>query len=185
MGNGKRQPVLPEPAADRLLVGRVGIGVEKADGHGVHPGFFQLVDDGINAVHVRFQGDRPVEMGPLGNAETERAGDEGRPLLHHNVVELAAGLPADGQEVLEPGCRQEGEPGAFPFEKGVGCDRGAVDDIEPSFQNTAFPEAADDGLSRVSRRGKHLMDPHLLRRQEDKIGESPAGVDPDSNHDGR
>ncbi len=67
--------------------------------------------------------------GPFPDAETLRSRrQEDEPLLGLETVEVAAGLPADGQDVLESRGRDEGDPAALPLEEGVGGDRRAVDD---------------------------------------------------------
>ena len=64
----------------------------------------------------------------LGDAEAQVRGNEADGRGAVEVVELGAGLAADGDGVFKAGGGDEGYACAFSFEHGVGADCGAVAD---------------------------------------------------------
>src|SRR5512146_775128 len=130
-------------------------------------------------------------MGPLGDAEPHRAGDQRLRPLGRERVQFAAVLAADLDQVLEAGISQKQDARALALKQRVGGHGRAVSD-QAREQAPTRParrifkhrfKSGENRARRVVRCRKHLVHPQAPAHDRDQIGERAAGVD--SDDDGR
>ena len=111
--------------------------------------------------------------------------------LQHEIVHRAPHLAADFEHVLEPGGREEPDPGALSLQHGVGGDRRAVDEAGDRVRRDApLPlhqaERFDRAGARVAGCRRDLRQPHVAGRIDaDDVGERAADIDADRKRAGR
>ena len=107
--------------------------------------------------------------------------DELEAALRLEGVQVPAGLPADGQDVLEARGGDQGDAAALPLEERVGGHGGAVDDEDGGGVLQDIADALEDGPRRVLRGREDLAVGEAAVAIDDEVGESPAGIDPDAD----
>ncbi len=182
--DGEEQPRLLELPGHDLLVRRVGVGVEETDGDGLGARAPDLPDDLPDLGRPDALLDVARGQRPLVQAEAALGRDELEPALGLEGVQVPAGLPADGQDVLEAGCGDQGDAAALPLEERVGGHGGAVDDEDGGGVLQDVADALEDGERRILRCREDLSVGEAAVPIDDEIGESPARIDPDADRGG-
>ena len=136
-------------------MGRVPVGVEQADRGGGRAGRADVRDDARDLVVVEGDQRPPVRGEPLADADRERGIDQRASILLHQVVERAPRLPADADDVLETGGRDERHASPAALQHGVGRDRRSVHDVETG---TAAAPATSVMPSTMARDGSSGVD---------------------------
>ena len=120
-------PDLPHRLQRRLLVGRVGVGVQEGHAAGLGPGLQQGPGPLGRLAGIDLRQHRPVGQHPLGHLQAAVPGDD--------RLEVAPQPPGAGpvasahlQHVPEPLRGDQPDRGQLALEQGVGAHGGAVDD---------------------------------------------------------
>ena len=178
---------LPDP----LLVGRVDVRVDQADGERLDARLDEVADDPLDLLLVDLDDGLAARPHPLhGLARVGERG--GRVGLDHDdpAASRSRRLQARQVEDLgEPLGRDQPDPGALRLEHGVGGDRRAVEDVaevaDGDARLLADPADADeDALRRVGGRRRRLH-PVLRARpfvtDQEEIRERPSTSTPSLN----
>jgi len=178
-----------ERASGQLLVARVPVRVEIADGDRLHPRLRERRDPRLEGAGAQRNRDRSVEAQSLADAQAAGTRYERDGRRHPQVVAVVLQPLAHLDDVAVPLGREKPDLRSFALEEGVGRDGGAVDDrvglgeqpVEVRAElRRQEPEPGDQPLGGVRRRRGALGDGEgaaLVHR--DEVGEGAADVDPD------
>ena len=109
-----------------LLVGRVGVGMQKTDGDGFDAVFGQLPGQGLHRVHVQRRQHFALGIQPLGHLERQMPGNQ---RLRPGEFQIEAFRPvgaANGVNIAKAFGGEERGAGALPFQHRIDGDGGAV-----------------------------------------------------------
>ena len=167
-----------------LLVGRVGVGVEEADGERLDAGRVdQIAHRRAHFLRIQRLDHRTVGRDPLADLPAAAARDEGIGPPEPEVEQVVALLEAHVEDVAEP--RGHQHPGRRPatLDDRVGDEGGAVGDrIDPGHRDVLAGEQGGRALDHrgrgVGRRGEPLVDrdPAAVFVEEGEVGERPSDV---------
>ena len=192
-GDEGLRPLLQHDGARALLVRRVDVGEEEADGDRLHPLVAKRAGGLAHALFVeRLQHRALRRHPPLLHGQPVAAAHERarlpRDVLHDGVV-LRPLVAADVDDVAVAGGRDHAGLGAVVLQHRVGRDRGAVEDVGDGVRRRAAPlaergDARRRALRRIVRRGGHLVNRALARLAvgDDEIGKGAADIDADQFH---
>ena len=157
---------------DGALVTRVLEGEEQADGDRL-------------GVELRQRGqieggDDPFGPDPLGDAVTALERDERLGLGVAEPVEMRARLPAQVEDMLEPGRADEGGARTLPLQQGVRRHRRPVG--EPLDLVGSDRTRRGEHRLLLARRRRHLCRRQATVRDENGVGEGAADVDAEQPH---
>ena len=102
--------------------------MKEANRDGLGPGPPDLFDDTADLGPADGLLDPPRSERPFVQPEAAGGRNELEAALGLEGVQVAARLPADGQDILETGCRDQGHTPALALEEGIGGHGRAVDD---------------------------------------------------------
>ena len=184
-GNGVGGEDLPQDLPHSLLVRRVEVGMEEADGYRLHPLRLQLAGDPAHCGLVQRLHHPAAPVEALGNAAAPVARNQGGRLAEVDVVEGGADLALDLQHVAEPGGGDEAGGCELALDDGVGGHGGGVHHVaQAGGVHPGLGEDAGGGAQEASGGivggGRDLGDAHLAAGLVDQygVGECPADVDP-------
>jgi hypothetical protein len=171
---------LADRARQALLVGRVEVGKEEADRHGLGPCLRHGVGDPVRLV-VGQRDDDAVRSHALAGAHAVVRGHERPRLRRAEPVQGRAVLTADLQHVLEPLGRHQRGSGAALLQERVRSDGHSVDEAAYGGGSGArrlehFLDRLHDSLRLVTRRGGRLGGEQLGPIEGDRVREGPADV---------
>ena len=186
-----RRPAEPfrEKVSCRAFVGRVGVGVEEAYRHALHPGG----GDPVRRRRHRFGVERLQHLPVVGDAlvhlEDRPPRHEGAGLVEPEVVGVEALGAAHDEHVPESASGHEGGAPSLTFQDGVGRDGRRDQDLgdvrEPERADRGEPiDALQGGARRVGGGAEGLREPRGAARlvTKDEVGERAAGVDCKPQH---
>ena len=180
------EPALAKGIADRVLVHRVQVGVEQADGDRLHLLLREKACKLSDAGGLRRALDPAGRVEAFLDLEAKAPRHEGGGKLDEEVVDVIAGLPAELEDVAEPGRGDEGGPRPRPLDDGVRCLGGRMDHLAHGGRvHRARPEEPPDPLDgprrKVSARREYLLgrEHRPPAVHEDDVGERPPDVDAD------
>ena len=181
-------PALREVVPGKVLVGRVGVAVEKADGQRLGAGGIQERKQGFQLLLVEGDQDFAAAVQPFRDREPSPPGNQRPGLDDIDLVLFGPPLRAHLDRVPEPlGGDQRGRC-PLAFEDRIGRQRRAVNDhvdvagSDPRTDKSLFQRLhAGDG--RVIGRGQHLGGEPPATDLERDIGEGSSDVDPDPRPD--
>ena len=157
---------------------RVAEGVQQADRDGLGGGVADRRDDAVDLVVGQRDHHLPVVVEPFGHLDDPAAGHHGVGAGHGEVVQGRAVLPADHQQVPEPGGGDQQHVGAVALEHRVGGHRRAVREaVEPARLDLELGHPGEDPLGLVGRGRRHLGHPDLVADHEHEVGEGAPDVD--------
>ena len=177
--------LLADDLGGALLVRRVDVGVQEADGDRRDAVPEEPPDGRPQAALVERHEHLAVEGDPLGDLPDPGAGDQRGGLLDLEVVQLVALLPADDQDVAEAARRQEGDVPALPLDDDVRAERRPVhglDEVGPAEPRAGdqLPEPLHACPGRIIRRREALAgEEAAVVGLEREVGERSADVEPD------
>ena len=180
----RRTPqALGEDRPRRPLVGRVGVGMEQADGDALHPVGGEPLGDRRDRVGVKRRQHLAVGADPLVHLVDRAPRHEGARLVEPEVVGVEALRAPHDEHVAESAGGDEGGTPALAFEDGVGRDGGRDQDLPDvgEAERSNRREAVDALQGRAGRVGggaQGLREPRGAARfvPEDEVGERAAGV---------
>ncbi len=161
---------MPQPC----LVDRRHVGGEKADRD-------RFIATSLKRRHKRQRNlglierrnDRTCGIEPLGDLKAILPPNGRHRLCITQVINVAAIVTLEKQDIPEPTCRHECNPGAFALQDGVRRDRRAVNEIgNDGGIETGCLERSKGTLVWIGRRARHLDDFDATPVHRDKIGES-------------
>ena len=155
-------------------------GIEQIDGHRLGMALRYRLDQRLQIRVGQLLQHLAVRPQPAAGFQAVVAGHRRRDRLRLQVVQLAPGLAADGQQITQSAIGHEHATHALALEHGIGGHRGAVHDAQPVASGVAEPQLfqpLQDGPLRRGRRGQHLVGDQLPVPQQDEIGERATGVD--------
>ena len=170
---------------DQLLVHRVEVGVDEANGDRFYPFVDQLPDRPRGIGLSQRSLDPASGVDPLVDLDSQMALDQRRRLGPRQVVEPRHPQGADLEDVAKALCRDQAGTGALQFEDGVRGDRGAVQQLDDLGRPEGMladqrGEPPDDRRRViVDSRGNLLGQPLAVLTEKDDVGESAADVDAD------
>ena len=176
----------PDDGRDLLLVNRVGVGVDEADGQSLDGLLKQPVKCPLDVGRVQRGEDVAAGADPLVHLQAQITRDQGRRLFPGQVVEPWHTDPSDLEDVAEPLGRDQPGPGPSELQDRVGGHGGAVNDlahVTPAEAGLAedVAEALADGPGVVVHAGGDLLRVDVaVGVQEDDVGEGAADVDADA-----
>lgn len=124
----------------------------------------------------------------LFDSDTAGRVDDRRRALDLQITEVSAVLAADDEHILKACGRNKQGARTPALEKGIGADRGAVDNLKLRRQGQPgrvigmgeeMQQPGQDGPDRVVGGGRNLMGYGGRTVQQKKIGEGAAGIDPE------
>ncbi len=170
-----------------LLVRRVAVAVDEADGDRLDPRRLELTRRLAHAGLVERLDDRAIGGDALAHLQAVAARDQ-RPRLRPGEVEHVRHADApDLQDVAEPACGDQPGGGAGALQDGVGGDRGAVQHLADRARvdrklGEQGAQPVDDRDAGVRRAGRDLaLMQHAIRRHQHDIGERAADIDGDAD----
>ena len=138
---------------------------------------------------IERQLDAAVEAHALRHLQAQPARNQRCGILDAQIEQVVAALEPHIENVAEPRRRQHSGDRATALDHRVGNKRRAVHDIADVgdgdiVERQERPDARDDGLGGVVRRGQPLVHRHLpsARIEQRKVGKGSADVDPDAIH---
>ena len=174
---------LSQRRAQRLLVRRVTVGVQQADGHRSR---LQRADGIGEPGRVRERAQHAVGPHALGRADPPLRWDERRRMRGAEAVEVGARLAPELDEVLEALGRDEHRARSAALEQRVGRDGRAVREGADVLRSRSrpFQRGADGGehaLGLVLRSGRRLGADQSPVDCQDGVGERSSDVDPEEH----
>jgi hypothetical protein len=164
-----------------LLVPRILVGVEKADGHRFDVRAPEPLCKLAQLRRARPRSHGPIEARPLRDAVAQLGRNEGLLRNRRQVVELIPVLAPDGDEILEARRGDEGGTRALALEQSVGCHRRAVDHVSLRPSRRAM-QAFQDYASRRSRIGLELERLQAaVVMENDEVRECASSINPDAH----
>ena len=155
----------------------VGVGVEQGDGHGVRAALFHQGRERLQ--HGRVQRLNLFTTGTesAGHTQAVVPRHQGWWPVPHQRVELGPVLAPDLDDVLEALVGDEDDARTPALQKCVGGHGGSVKEVEGTIAFQDLPDAVQDRLRGVGRRGRHLerRDPALV--EQDQVREGATGID--------
>ena len=167
--------------ADRLLVGRMGVGVQEPDRDRLDPRRPPCDRDLPHPRGVERNEDLPACRYPLVDLAPQRARHERLRLVHEDVVLLEPLLESHLEDVPEPSGGQERGPCPLAFDEGVRGEGGAVDeDVDVRRRGGALLQGPIEGFEHAglgrARRGRDLGGAAPGRGVEDDVGKRAPDV---------
>ena len=168
----------------------VGVGVEVADGNGLHLRVATPPHHLLDVFHSQRLEHRAVLVHPLLHLEPEVAGHERARLLEPHVVEIGTIAPADLEHVPEPAGGDERRFHTLPLGDRVDDHGAAMDEVSKRVRREIRQrDRVEHPLRQVAGPGQRLGQAGGGRVlvEEDEIGERPADVgrDPEAHAAGR
>ena len=174
---------LAQPRAQRLLVRRVGVGMQQRDGDRLRPARLDAPDRVRHRVWVQRGHDPAVVVEPFGHLEAARGGHLGRELGRQvEAVEVAPVLAPDCERVREATRRDQRDLRVVALDDGIGDDGGAVDQVvhlrPRQIDRVERSQQAGDAVVGA---GGNLGGPDLGARpvMGDHVGKRAADIDAD------
>ena len=173
-----------QESRNALLVLRILIGVQQADGDRTDTLILELAGDFTNRLLLQFRDDVTAGGNAFAHAEAVRPADKRIGILDIQVIEIVTALVPDPQHVAETVCRDEAGFDALAFQNRVRDDRGRTQNLEV-FEGDRLPELLEQfrdtlhhGLRRVLRRAQDLVEMKIaVVVQEGEIREGSSGVE--------
>ncbi len=144
----------------------MGIGMEKADGHGLHVFVAQLLGQTLQGGFIERHQNIAIGGQALLNREAQGSRHQGHGAVNHQVIMIEAFFVALFENIAEALGGDEGGLGALSFDQGIGGKGGAVNEhadvgglYSRLFQDKA--DAFDDAQFRGLRGGQNLAAPAL------------------------
>ena len=183
--HGHFRQTLREDGADALLVGRVRVGVQQADGDARHPLRLERGHQAMHRLFVEWHQHFAAGVQAFRHGVATLPGHERRRPVDVHVVLLETVLIRHFQRVAVAGRGDEGEGGAAPLDERVGRQRRAVQDdgdvlgaAPAELEHLVQAGQRTGGWRRVG--GEHLRGEHLAAAVEHHVRERAADVDGDS-----
>ena len=183
---GDRADLGPQPAdlgEHRLLVGRIGVGVEQADRDRLDALGAEVVEDRRQPVQVQRRALGARRREPAADLAAQEARHERRRLLVEQVEEVRPVPARDLEAVAEPGRRDQAGRDALALGQSVDHDRRAVgEDVEPARAHARPRDHVEHAALEVGRRRGGLRRDDLLPPavgvgvQADEVGERAPDV---------
>ena len=184
-GHGRHLgPELLDPGQEGLFMSRVGVGVEQADGHGLHPLRPEILQDGGQAGEVQGGGLLAFVVDAAWRLPAQVAVHEGPGLLVLQVEEVGPVASADLQHVPEALGGDQGGLGPLALGDGVDDQGGAMDEGRelPGLDPCGL-DHVHDALLELAGRGVALGRAHLaVLGDVDQIGEGAANIRRDAHY---
>ena len=159
----------------------MGIGMEKADGHGLHIFLAQLLRQALQGGFIERHQNIAIGGQALLNREAQGSRHQRHGAVDHQVIVIEALFVALFENVAETLGGDEGGLRALSFDQRIGGKGGAVNEhadvgglYARLFEDKA--DAFDDAQFRRLRGGQNLAAPALGSCFEDNIGESAADI---------
>ena len=170
-----------------LFVGRIAVGVEKADDDAIDPGGLRRRDRPEHAIFAQRRAHGVAGAEPFFNFEHTLARDQRGGAVAIPVLRPRHAQALDDQQVAKTPGHEQGEPRALALDQRIDRDRRAVDEIgdrvglhamDPRQSGQALDEAGD----RIGRHGGRLPSdqPAGLGVEGREIGEGAADIDADA-----
>ena len=180
-GNGRQ--LLAEEPRRLLLVRRVREREEEADRDGLDPERAEGLGRRLDVRRLERSDHLALGADSLAHFEPKLAGHEGRGLRRVEVVEAAALLGSDLEDISEARRRQQADPGRLSLDDRVRRHSRAVDEVgDPVRRRARAPRELRQGLEEPggevgggARDLGDLQSPLLV--EKDAVGERPAHVD--------
>jgi hypothetical protein len=179
---------LGDQRAHRLLVRRIGIGMQEADRDRLDPVIDQPAHRGAHLVRVEPRDHAAVAVHPLADLEPVAPRHQRIGKAEEQVVDVVTLLGAHFEAVAEALRGQQPEPGATPLDDRVGDQRRAVHDLGDVTERDAglpgqLAQALERGDRGVLRRGQAFVERDAFVMQHE-VGKCAADVEADSCHAG-
>ena len=181
--DGDLRPQLADALEHRLLMARVGVGVEQADGDRLDALGLEVLDDRRNAAQVERRALAAVVREPARHLAPQVARHERR-RLHVVEVEVVGAIAArDLERVAEALSGDQRRLHALALGDRVDDERGAVrEEADVSARDAALRDHVEDAALEVGRRRSGLRGQDLLPaglgvgRERHEVGERPTDV---------
>ena len=176
--------LLAQESRDALLVLRILVGVQQADGDGPDSLILELARDFANRLLLEFRDDVAAGGDAFADAEAVRPADKRIGILDVQIVEVVSALVPDAQHVPEAVCRDEAGLDALTFQNCVRDDRGRTQNLEV-LEGDRLPELLEQfrdtlhhSLGRVLWSAQDLVEVKVaVVVQEGEIREGSPGVE--------
>ena len=179
--------LLADQRAHRLLVRRIGVGMQEADRDRLDSVIHEPAHRRAHRIGIEPCDHAAVAIDALADLQPVPARHERFREAEEKIVDVVTLLGAHFEAVAETLRGQQSEPRAAPLDDRIGDQRGAVHDLADVAERDAglpdqLAEALERGNRRVLRRGQALVERDAAAVMEHEVREGAADVEADPCH---